>query len=81
MNILFVTSDFPPRYGGIATFNYHICKELSLRKHKIIVLTNCLEKSRDYDSKQNFIIKRLKNKIRPTSVETIYNILSLIPKE
>lgn len=81
MNILFVTSNFPPMDGGIAVFDYHICKELFARGHKVVVVANQFQGCEDFDSKQDFSIVRLNGKIRPTSVEYLYNVLYLTIKE
>lgn len=75
MNILFVTFIFPPQDGGISIFDYHICKELVGRGHKIIVITNSVPGSENFDSQQDFPIRRLTGKIRAASLETIYRIM------
>ncbi|MGR3173254.1 MAG: glycosyltransferase family 4 protein [Candidatus Scalindua sp.] len=81
MNILFVTNNFPPMDGGVAVFNYHICKELGNQGHKILVVANEFHNSKSFDLKQEFKIKRLNIKIRPTSLGVIYRILSETVKE
>lgn len=81
MNILFVTSNFPPMDGGIAVFDYHICKELFTRGHKVVVVANQFQGCEDFDSKQDFSVIRLNGKIRPTSVASLYNILYLTIRE
>lgn len=78
MNVLFVSSNFPPREGGIAIFNYNICKELFAREHKVLTLADGFQGGEDFDREQPFVIKRLKGRIRPTSLEAIYKILSLV---
>ena len=67
--------------GGIATFNHHICNELSSRGHRVTVLAGPDAESEDYDRKQNFTIKRVTNKFRPSSIESIYKTLALVRKE
>ncbi len=81
MNILFVTSNFPPRDGGIATFNYHICKALSARGHKVIVIAKRFQGSEDFDSRREFYIKRFNGKVRPTALQTIHKISSFALKK
>lgn len=81
MNILFVSHDFPPMDGGIAVFDYNICRELSARGHKVRVISNRFYGCKEFDSKQDFDIRRLNGRVRPTSLEAIYNILSLVLKE
>jgi len=81
MKILFVSADFPPMDGGIAIFDYHICKELVARGHKLIVIAKWFQGCKDFDNKQDFVIFRLKGKIRPTSLESIYKILITILKK
>ncbi|MFC1815838.1 glycosyltransferase family 4 protein [Thermodesulfobacteriota bacterium] len=81
MNILFVTSNFPPMDGGIAVFDYHICRELCARGHDVSVLTTRYHASEDFDSQQYFYTQRLSGKMRPTSVEAIYRILYLSVKQ
>ena len=81
MNILFVTSNFPPLDGGIAIFNYHICKELFGQGHNVIVIAKNSSGSEDFDNKQIFKIRRLNERIRPTSVETISKVLISTVKE
>ncbi len=39
MKILFFSTDFKPRSGGIAELSYRICRELGARAHKVTVLT------------------------------------------
>lgn len=81
LNILFVTSNFPPMDGGIAVFDYHICKELFAGGHKVIVVANRFQGCEKFDREQDFYIRRLDGKIRPTSIEAIMNILYLTLKE
>lgn len=81
MNILFVTNNFPPMDGGIAAFDYHICKQLSGRGHKVMIIANRFQRSGDFDRQQDFSIRRLNAKFRPTSIEAVYNILALTLKE
>jgi len=81
LNILFVTSNFPPLEGGIAAFDYHICKELSGLGHKVLVLSNRVVGDEIIDSQQNFRVKRLNGRVRPTSGEAIYEMLNLTRKE
>ena len=57
-NILFVSNDFPPNEGGIATFNYHICKELYSLGHKVVVIANRCSRSKCFDKSQNEEPKR-----------------------
>jgi len=77
LNILFVTSNFPPMDGGIAAFDYNVCRELYARGHKIKVIANRSDLSEDFSLPMDeFEITRLNGRIRPSSVEAIYNILS-----
>ncbi len=81
MKILFVTANFPPNDGGIAVFNYNICKELSARGYRLVVIATGFQKDGNFDRQQGFKIIRLGGRVRPTSVETIYKILYLTFKE
>lgn len=81
MNILFVSVNFPPLDGGIAIFNYHICKELYAQGHKVEIIAKNVIDSEDFDRKQIFKIRRLNTRIRPTSVETISKVLLSTVKE
>lgn len=81
LKILIVTDNFPPRDGGIATFNYNICKELFARGHRVMAITNSYQGDEDFDSQQEFCTIRLNGKFRPTSVETIHKILNVTFKE
>lgn len=81
MNILFVTANFPPNDGGIAVFNYNICKELSTRGCRLVVIITGFQEDEDFDRQQGFRIRRLKEKERFSSLETIYKILSVTVKE
>ena len=74
------TSNFPPMDGGIAIFDYHICRELCARGHNVSVLTTRFQASEDFDSHQGFYIQRLNDKARPTSMEAIYRLLYLTVK-
>lgn len=80
MNILFVSSNFPPEEGGIAIFNCNICKQLSGRGHKVLTLVDGFKESNDFDKQQSFDILRFNGRIRPTSLKAIYKILSLVLK-
>lgn len=81
MNILFVTTNFPPVDGGIAIFNYHICKELCRQGHEVTVLAYRQLGSEGFDRKQDFCIKRLGSRFRPTSFAIVYQHLSWILKK
>jgi len=81
MKILFISSDFPPADGGIAIFNYHICKELCRRGHKVTVLAPRQSGSETFDRKQDFCIKRLRSRFRPSSLEIVCQHLHWISKE
>ncbi|MFH2138506.1 MAG: glycosyltransferase family 4 protein [Candidatus Omnitrophota bacterium] len=80
MNILFVTSNFPPLNGGIANFDYNICKSLHQKGHKLVVLANSIKGSEKFDLAQGFEIIRLKGNLRPTSIEAISKLLYLVLK-
>lgn len=61
--------------GGIAIFDFNICRQLSDKGHKVIVLANNFKRDDSFDSRQSFNIMRLNCNIRPTSIEIIYKIL------
>lgn len=68
--------------GGIAAFNYHVCKELYERGHKVNVIANRSEQSEGFNLPMyKFEIRRLNGRIRPSAVEAIYKILLTIMKE
>jgi len=53
---LLVTIDFPPKLGGVAQYYQNICSNLP--KDKIVVLTNKLEGSAEFDKQQQYKIYR-----------------------
>lgn len=53
---LFITIDFPPQIGGVATYISHVCKNLP--KEKIIVFAHTHKNSADYDIQQEYKIIR-----------------------
>ena len=78
---LFITLDFPPRLGGVATFYYNVCKNLP--PDKIIVLAPTQEGSEEFDRQQKFTIirKKLLNQFPetwPTGFGGILKIISTI---
>lgn len=67
--------------GGIATFGYHICKELGNQGHKVLVIAEQFRNSEHFDIKQTFKIKRLNARFRPKSLGFIYKVLLDTVKE
>jgi glycosyltransferase involved in cell wall biosynthesis len=63
MNILFITTKFPPRVGGMEQSNFEIVKALENLDHKVVVLTGNNKKKELYkfDKSQNFELIRIKN--------------------
>lgn len=39
MRILFLSTDFKPKSGGIAELSYQVCRELAARGHSVVVVT------------------------------------------
>ena len=56
---LFVTLDFPPNIGGVATYYYNICKNLP--PDKVVVLAPEHPEAEKFDQRQDFTIIRDKN--------------------
>ncbi len=78
MNILFLTEDFPPMPGGIATFLSELCKGLTRRGHEVRILVNEMPASSRYDSKQPYSVIRYPVPSRLSSVRIGYNLLKQI---
>jgi len=78
MNILFVTDNFPPMDGGIAAFNYNICRELCDRGNRVAVIANRFPGAEAFDGDQPFKTHRLSGRMRPTSVEAIHAVLKAV---
>lgn len=58
MKILFLSTDFKPRPGGIAELSYHVCAELAARGHEIEVLTLQAEGLPDAAPMNGFTVRR-----------------------
>ena len=53
MRLVFLSSDFKPRLGGIAELSYQICRELAQRGHELHVLTHADQSNQICPSDQN----------------------------
>jgi phosphatidyl-myo-inositol dimannoside synthase len=64
--ILIISSEFPPLPGGIGNHALHLAMNLQKSKKKVTVITDqrneILKTDLDFDSKQSFIVKRIKRK-------------------
>lgn len=79
MNILILSSNFPPIGGGIANFVQNITNELVNRGNNTTVLTKkCGCKDKELDSKQCFQVYRYKNLPRLSSLCAIAKTLYLV---
>ena len=61
--ILLITSEFPPRPGGIGNHSYNLAKQLSSKGLKVCVIAPSINKTldADFDNSQSFIIHRYSN--------------------
>ncbi len=81
MNILFLTEDFPPMPGGIATFLSELCKGLTERGHEVRVLVHEMPGFVSYDRKQPYPVIRYPVAGRLSSLRIGYQILKQIIKK
>lgn len=77
MNILVFSSSFPPVNGGIELFVYHICKQLSIGKHHVRVVTRIADGDTVFDQLQKFEIHRCSYPPILSSLVTFGKIMSL----
>lgn len=74
-NNLLITLDFPPNFGGVATYYYNIC--LSLPSDKIIVLAPTDPLAQNFDNRQDFKVVR-KGLIGKNRLSIYFSIISII---
>ncbi len=78
MNVLILSTNFPPVGGGIASFVQNIANELSRCCHKITVLSgNYCGENHSIDIKQKFPVYRFKNFFVLKSLSVIFLTLYL----
>ncbi len=80
MNILFITYNYPPKDGGIAQFNYHLCKEFNRNGHRLRVLTDYFKDCENFDKENPFQTIRLKFHYRPTALNMFLNVIRVSRK-
>lgn len=54
MNVLFVSYDYPPYKGGIATVSYEVARQLDRLGEKVIVVAQKAKNDRGFDKKNSF---------------------------
>ena len=72
---LLITLDFPPNYGGVATYYHHICDNLP--SDKIVVVAPEHPEAEKFDQVQRYNIVR-KNLANPTKVPKLFKMLNTL---
>lgn len=72
---LLITLDFPPSYGGVATYYHHICKNLP--SDKVVVVAPEHPKAKIFDQTQRYAIirKNLANNLAKPKLLKIFDTL------
>jgi phosphatidyl-myo-inositol dimannoside synthase len=60
MNVCFLTVDFPPAKGGMATYCFELAKNLSVLKNNVTVLAQAGRGASEFDKTQGFKTIRMK---------------------
>ncbi len=84
MRILFLTLDFPPNFGGVANYYYHLCKSLG-KKNEVIVLAPSIIQITNNDIELGGVTvlrkKMLSEKIFPKWLAALFYVWSIVRKK
>jgi phosphatidylinositol alpha-1,6-mannosyltransferase len=58
-NLLFITTKFPPSFGGISTYSYELSRHLADEFEKVIILTLSQKDHNSFDLSQKFEVIRV----------------------
>lgn len=58
MRVLFLSTDFKPRPGGIAELSYRIARGLAYREHQVLVCTNAVVEDDPALQQEPFVLRR-----------------------
>lgn len=77
MNVLCVTQNLPPVFGGIAVFLHNLCTQLCRLKYHVDVLAPAVEGCADVDKEQPYRVYRYISRQRLSSIVAIRRMLVL----